>query len=320
MSAIAPVISVSILTYNQYKLIGRAIDSVLAQRVNVPIEIIVGDDCSSDGTQEVLRDYQRRYPDVIQLVLHPRRYENEVPGRTNNITNLSACRGKYTAMLDGDDYWTDPNKLQRQYDLLESRPELAMCLCNSYVVPEGKDYTKYGKKTTSLRGTIRRSGVYDHTDIARRDLEAQISTVLFRTRSIEYFPDWFREVVAADFALLMMISQTGRVYYDASPSAVYTISSANFTNTVFKSEDLTRRQLADVMRFNALFPAMRSRPEEQKNYAYLYYRLWKKELCRGNLLASIRYFRGMMARDPYYVFYAIRERFFPTSVYTVVPE
>ena len=121
MSNALPAVSVSIITYNQRELIGRAIDSVLMQEVDFPYEIIIGDDCSDDGTQEMIEAYRRQHPDKIQLILHPRRYTDEVPGRTNNTTNLLNCRGKYTAMLDGDDYWTDAGKLQRQYDRLEAQ-------------------------------------------------------------------------------------------------------------------------------------------------------------------------------------------------------
>ena len=92
------------ITYQHERYIGRAIESVLQQRVDFPYEIIIGDDFSTDGTREILRQYQQQYSDIIQLVLHPRRYDN-VPGRINNITNLYACRGQYVAMLDGDDCW-----------------------------------------------------------------------------------------------------------------------------------------------------------------------------------------------------------------------
>jgi len=142
-----PKVSVSILTYNQRNLIGKAIDSVLMQEVDFPYEIIIGDDCSSDGTQEILKDYQRRYPHIIQLVLHPRRYD-DVPGRTNNITNLYACRGEYIAMLDGDDYWISEDKLQRQVDFLDENPEYVMTFHDALIISATNAFEPFNFSTT----------------------------------------------------------------------------------------------------------------------------------------------------------------------------
>jgi len=96
-----PLVSVSIITYNHKRFIQTALDSVLAQKADFKYEIIVGDDISKDGTQDILREYQEMLPDKIHLILHPRDYDR-IPGRVNNITNIYACRGKYIAILDGD--------------------------------------------------------------------------------------------------------------------------------------------------------------------------------------------------------------------------
>lgn len=109
--------------YNHEPFIAQALDSVLAQKVTFPYEIVVGEDCSTDGTREVAIDYARRYPDRIRLLLHDRNlgiYDNDQ-------SIIRACRGAYIAWLESDDYWTSPDKLQKQVDLLDANPDYSAC-------------------------------------------------------------------------------------------------------------------------------------------------------------------------------------------------
>lgn len=120
-------LSIIILTYNHKDYIRHCIDSVLMQRFDFKTEVIIGDDCSTDGTVEILKEYKEKYP-FLQLVL---REENI--GGTRNAYELSCMmQGRYYAYLEGDDYWCDENKLQLQYDHLLSHPELVGCYhdCN----------------------------------------------------------------------------------------------------------------------------------------------------------------------------------------------
>ncbi|NJC26136.1 glycosyltransferase family 2 protein [Neolewinella antarctica] len=232
-----PLVSVSILAYNQRDLIGRALDSVIAQRVDFTYEIIVGDDCSDDGTQEVLLEYQRRHPDLIQLVLHPRRYQ-EIPGRTNNITNLMACRGKYTALLDGDDYWNNPQKLQRQVDVLEADNRYVACFHDSaYELEKGHNGFKF--LPTTLNGKIGNppSGCYGLADLVLlQNVLLKPSTLLFRTRVFGDFPDWFDRVIFADVILVSLIAERGDLYYDDQPMAIQYLNQGSFTQ-VYMGDD-----------------------------------------------------------------------------------
>lgn len=123
--------SVSIVTYNHEKYIAQAIDSVLMQQTDFDYEIILGEDGSLDKTREICIEYSKRFPDRIRLFLRSRenviRIGGRPTGRYNMIENLKACRGKYIALCDGDDYWSDPHKLQKQVGFLESHSEYALC-------------------------------------------------------------------------------------------------------------------------------------------------------------------------------------------------
>ncbi|MEM6399437.1 MAG: glycosyltransferase family 2 protein, partial [Cyanobacteria bacterium P01_D01_bin.116] len=115
-----PMVSVSLVTFNHEKFIAQAIESVLLQEVDFSYEIIIGEDFSSDKTREIVIEYQKQYPDIIRLILPE---ENlGYYGQKIFVQTLQACRGKYIALLDGDDYWTTPNKLQQQVDFLDNHP------------------------------------------------------------------------------------------------------------------------------------------------------------------------------------------------------
>ncbi|MDE7396317.1 MAG: glycosyltransferase [Muribaculum sp.] len=115
-------ISVIVVTYNQEATIGRALDSILAQDFELPYEIVVGDDASTDGTRAILEEYRKNYPDIIRLRLLP--VNRGV--RENYITCLLDCHGRYIADCAGDDFWTDKTRLRRQYEMMENDPTLSV--------------------------------------------------------------------------------------------------------------------------------------------------------------------------------------------------
>ena len=116
-------LSVAMITYNHELFIGPAIESALAQKVNFDYEVVIGEDCSTDGTRAVVMDFQRRYPDIIKILLR----ERNIGGFRNMESTLAACGGQYLAILEGDDYWTRPDKLRKQVDFLDAHPDRAIC-------------------------------------------------------------------------------------------------------------------------------------------------------------------------------------------------
>lgn len=110
-----PLASIAVITYNQQESLPRALDSLLAQKVDFPYEIVVGEDCSTDNTREVLKGYAERYPDIIKPI-----YNETNKGILGNyVATLAQCKGKYMAGCAGDDFWSDPEKLQMQVDIME---------------------------------------------------------------------------------------------------------------------------------------------------------------------------------------------------------
>jgi len=130
-----PFVSVGMITYNHEDYIGRAIEHVAGQETSFPIELIIGEDCSTDRTREIVFEYQRKYPDLIRIITS----ESNVGMRRNGLRTYEAARGKYIAFCEGDDYWHHPRKLQTQVDFLESNPEYGLVCSNarSYTVETG---------------------------------------------------------------------------------------------------------------------------------------------------------------------------------------
>lgn len=117
-----PLLSIITVTYNHEQFIARTIESVLMQKVDFPIEYIIAEDCSTDNTLAICKDYAGKYPEVIRIITS----EHNVGGIENERRAMLAARGKYVALCEGDDYWTDPLKLQKQVDFLESHPDYSV--------------------------------------------------------------------------------------------------------------------------------------------------------------------------------------------------
>ncbi|MFQ4139749.1 glycosyltransferase [Nodosilinea sp. PGN35] len=125
-------VSVLVMTYNHVNFIAQALDSILMQQVNFDYEILISEDCSTDGTREIVLDYYQQFPDRIRLLL------SEKNVRSNQVVarGIHAAQGQYIALLDGDDFWLSPHKLQKQVEFLDSHLDCALCFHNAQVVRE----------------------------------------------------------------------------------------------------------------------------------------------------------------------------------------
>ncbi len=116
-----PLVSVHMITYNQ-AVYTSGYRRGLGADTTFPIELVIGEDCSTDGTREIVFEYQRQHPDLIRLVVS----DSNVGASDNSRRSLALCRGKYIAFCEGDDYWTDSYKLQKQADFLGSNPDYSL--------------------------------------------------------------------------------------------------------------------------------------------------------------------------------------------------
>ena len=211
-------VSVTILTYNQAKFIGQTIESALAQQTDFDYEILVGDDCSTDGARDIIADYERRYPGKVRAVLHPRNLGQN--GLFNTIETLKLAQGQYIAALDGDDYWTDPLKLQKQVDFLDAHPDFSACFHNALITYE------MGKGPALLPDCILnppdQKAVVTVEDLVGEDeiWFMATSAVLFRN-GLMHYPDWFLKSSSGDIPRYIILAKNGPIGYLPDVMSVY---------------------------------------------------------------------------------------------------
>lgn len=129
-----PLVSICTITYNHEKYITEALDSFLMQETDFPFEIVIDDDCSPDRTADIIQEYKKRYPNIINAQLK----DENIGMFPNFAENLHRAKGKYLALCEGDDYWTDPEKLQIQIELMQGNPECYLCFHQAGEVIDGE--------------------------------------------------------------------------------------------------------------------------------------------------------------------------------------
>ena len=201
-------VSVLMLTYNQERYIDEAIRSVMLQKTDFPFELIIGNDASTDATGKVCQAWQERYPQ--QIVLLDR--EQNLGLQQNFIQTYAHCRGTYVAICEGDDFWTNKYKLQKQVDFLDAHPDYSTCFHR--VVNYFEDN---GTKSLS------NGGQKENTDICELAHHNYISNVsaVFRRNLFGPLPEWFARVSTYDYAVHLLNAQYGKIHYMSKPMAVY---------------------------------------------------------------------------------------------------
>ena len=150
---IEPFVSISCITFNHSPYIRQCLDGFLSQKTNFDFEIIIHDDASTDGTSEIILEYAKMYPTkIFQLIQTENQYSKGLRGMMARFT-FPRCRGKYIALCEGDDFWTDENKLQKQVDFLEENNEYSMCFHNvnrlyEFPTATSKEYDVLDKEYT----------------------------------------------------------------------------------------------------------------------------------------------------------------------------
>ncbi len=206
-------LSVVLITYNQERFIAQAIESVATQRTNFEYEVLVGDDCSTDRTREIITGFQDRYPDRIVPIFR----EHNLGANRNLEAALERCRGEHVALLEGDDYWVSADKLQRQVDFLDSHPDYAISCHRVQMVDE---------MGTGRAGLFppRSAGTYTIEDLLAGNF-IMTATTVYRRSLAKSLPDWFHEFKLGDWPLCALIARFGKIHLMDDAMAVYRIHS-----------------------------------------------------------------------------------------------
>lgn len=244
---IYPTVSVLMITYNHEKFIRQALDSILMQEVNFEYEICIGEDESTDGTSEICKDYAKRFPEKIRLFLRERKnHERDLykaPFMFNFTETLKACRGKYVAFLEGDDFWSSPHKLQRQVDVMENNPEYTMCFHNTNVVYDHIETPSH----LSNKNQKSRSDIYDLID----GWYIMSCSLMFRNNLIQGIPPFFYDTYNGDYALELALGSFGDIYYIDDAMGVYRRHASSFGSTHFEIETYHRSLIKLLVEFDS---------------------------------------------------------------------
>lgn len=199
-------ISVCIVTYNHEPFIRVCLDSVLKQRIDCEYEVVLGEDCSTDNTLAICQEYADLYPGIVKLLKTP----VNLGMSKNALRTVNACTGDYIAVCEGDDYWTDPDKLQRQLDFLEANPDYSMIAENGLVLNTVLN-------TETLFNSI------SECDLAVTDLlrkrQFPSASVLLRAKFLR--DDYTAPTYAGDTFLWCYLATRGKVKYSPVVSSVY---------------------------------------------------------------------------------------------------
>lgn len=214
----SPIVSVAIIAYNVEKYIGEAIESVLMQECSYPIQIVVGEDCSTDNTRDILLDYQKNYPEVMKILLH----EKNLGLTPNSWATQNACDGKYIALLDGDDYWTDKSKLQKQIDFLEKNPKYAGSAHQSL------------KYYEDIEGKNELFGAEQDFDITLNDTlqhrKFHTSSLVYRKEIWDQTGGIPKNIHANERALYPLVALFGKIKYFKDSMCIYRLNSGGVSS------------------------------------------------------------------------------------------
>lgn len=247
-----PMVSVNMITYNHRPYLAEAIEGVLMQETDFPLELVIGEDCSTDGTREIAFDYQRRFPDVVRVVTS----EQNVGSRANSYRVRKASRGKYIAFCEGDDYWIDPRKLQKQVDFLESHPDYGLVHTDVQML-----FDQTGITTPHAHRVA--GAVHDDSDdlflaLALRRYRIWTGTVCARTSLVlhvtESNPEEFQTTrfLMGDLPLWLELSRLCRFEYFDEQTATYRIGAESASKSQVPARSLRFRRSAKDMHLHYL--------------------------------------------------------------------
>ena len=203
-------VSICVLSYNHEKYLRDCLDGVMMQKTTFSIEVWVHDDASTDSSSAIIKEYQERYPNTIKPILQ---IENQYSKGERILAKFvyPRCAGTYIALCEGDDYWIDPFKLQKQVDFMDQHPDFIACFHNARI--QYKDHV-------SLFNDLEENHYPSTEDIIKRRWFIATVSLLFRN-CLKEMPEWSKGVINGDYLTELLLAKEGRFYYMDDVMAVY---------------------------------------------------------------------------------------------------
>ncbi|MFD0703236.1 glycosyl transferase family 2 [Slackia equolifaciens] len=221
-----PLVSIFCTAYNQAPYIEKTLQGFVSQNTTFPFEVIVHDDASSDGTQDIIGRYSLKYPEIIKPVLQEENQYSKGISLLNSIL-LPRATGKYIAMCEGDDFWVDDNKLQRQFDFLEQHRDYSLVLHNAYIYDYRYDIVYLSEPMES------------DCDKTLGDIAIEGGGLLNPTASMFFRRQLFDHALAGpvgDHFIMLELASKGKVRWFSDPMSVYRFHASNSWSVSKKAE------------------------------------------------------------------------------------
>ena len=205
-------VTVSIVcdVYNHEPYLRQCLDGFVMQKTDFPFEILIHDDASTDKSADIIREYASKYPDLFKPIYQSENQYSKGVGIWKDI-QLPRANGKYIAFCEGDDYWTDPYKLQKQVDFMDTHSDYVACFHNAYV---------QSGKHRGLFNSLIENHYPAMEDIITRRWFIATASLLYRNIHIE-FPEWQKNVISRDYLLELLLAREGKFYYMDDVMSVY---------------------------------------------------------------------------------------------------
>lgn len=224
-------VSVQCITYNHEKYIRKALDGFVMQKTNFKFEVIVHDDASTDGTADIIREYAEKYDFIIPIFQKENQYSKGVSFGPKYIHPL--MQGWYIAFCEGDDYWTDPYKLQTLYDYMSAHDECSMC-CHAYENIEANT-----EKVVEEIHTLQSDGTITIQKAIKYDNPTQLASQMFRRECIIDKPEIYQNRGVGDYTVLLYAATLGEIHYIDTVMARHRIAAdGSWTNRVYRNRSL----------------------------------------------------------------------------------
>ncbi len=251
-------VSIRCLVYNHEPYLRQCLDGFVMQKTNFKFEAIVHDDASTDGSAAIIKEYAEKYPDIIKPIFETENQYSKHDGSLSRIMN-AAMRGKYIAFCEGDDYWTDPLKLQKQVDAMEQHPECSICTHNVQIIRENGEIIE----KALIPGSKFKNGVISQEQYALHLLSKaactfQLSSYFIKTKFLKEYslnpPDYFKYASVGDEKTQRYCLNKGSLFFiDDTMSCYRSNSIGSWTQRLFSTPEKKIKHCEEMIKMDMAF-------------------------------------------------------------------
>jgi len=257
-------VSICCITYNHQDFITQTLNGFLLQKTDFDFEIVIGEDCSTDNTASIIESYMEKYPDKIRLLDNSK----NLGLQHNFFRTLQECKGEFIAYCEGDDYWSDPLKLQKQVNVFNTNPDVVFCYTNAVILNQDKI------SNVSILEERNCEAKFDLLEYMNSYHGMPMLTCMFKSKYIkQQMPDFVYNVIQLDYMFRFLIGQHGSFYYLPEVTGVYRRHEGGITNNTIpflKSTIYVNQQLNKYFnyKYNSFFGNYPFNTYERLTYAY----------------------------------------------------